>query len=145
MAEFKTLISDQKFIKSVQYVLIGLFLFVIALDVYLALDKEDNNTISNVIQANTDSGLFILTYLWGAVAANLFFIRFRKPWISNTWGSTIVVVIALIMALFNLEGKVSSFALDKGYDFSVYFVSMVFGMLMGLLFWQQHEIKIINE
>jgi hypothetical protein len=72
MAEFKNLISDQKFIKKVQYVLIGLFLLVVALDVYLALDKEDNNTISNVIQANTDSGLFILTYLWGAVAANLF-------------------------------------------------------------------------
>ena len=145
MAEFKNLISDQKFIKKVQYVLIGLFLLVVALDVYLALDKEDNNTISNVIQANTDSGLFILTYLWGAVAANLFFIRFKKPWINSTVGSAIVIIIALIMALINLEGRLSAFALDKGYDFSLYFISMSFGVLMGLIFWQQHETKIIND
>lgn len=145
MAEFKNLISDQKFIKKVQYVLIGLFLLVVALDVYLALDKEDNNTISNVIQANTDSGLFILTYLWGAVAANLFFIRFKKPWINSTVGSAIVIIIALIMALINLEGRLSAFALDKGYDFSLYFISMSFGVLMGLIFWQQYETKIIND
>lgn len=145
MAEFKKLISDQKFIKKVQYVLIGLFLLVVALDVYLALDKEDNNTISNVIQANTDSGLFILTYLWGAVAANLFFIRFKKPWINSTVGSAIVIIIALIMALINLEGRLSAFALDKGYDFSLYFISMSFGVLMGLIFWQQYETKIIND
>ena len=38
MQPIKTLVNDQKFVKKVQYVLIGLFLLVVALDVYLALD-----------------------------------------------------------------------------------------------------------
>ena len=133
-----------KFIKKVQYVLIGLFLIVVALDVYLALDNEDNNTISNVIQSKTDNGLFILTYLWGAVAANLFFIRFKKPWINNIMGSIIVIAIALIIGIYDLEAKVSDYALNKGYDFSIYFVSMTFGVIIGIIFWQQHETKILK-
>lgn len=140
--EFKSIIGNRSFIKKVQYVLIVLFLLVVALDVYLALDKEDNNTISNVIQNNTDDGLFILTYLWGAVAANLFFIRFKKPFISNTLGSVIVVFFALLIAIFNIESKVSNFMLIQEYDFSIYFLSMAFGTAMGLLFWQQYEPKL---
>lgn len=143
MQPIKTLVNDQKFVKKVQYVLIGLFLLVVALDVYLALDKEDGNTISNVIQLKTDNGLFILTYFWGAIAANLFFIRFKKPNISGTLGSIIVVGIALLFAIFNVEPEVKAM-LDSDYDFLTYALSMLFGLVVGLIFWRQHEQKIIT-
>ena len=137
-----SLVQDQKFIRRVQYVLIGLFVVVIGLDTYLALDEIDNNTISNVVQDKTDNGLFILTYFWGAIAVNLFFIRFTKPVINGTLGSLIIVLVAICFALFNAESGVRAL-LPQEYDFVLYMLSMVFGMLMGFVFWRQYETKII--
>jgi hypothetical protein len=143
MKPLNSLINDPKFVKKVQYILIGLFLLVVALDVYLALDKEDVNTISNVIQLKTDNGLFILTYFWGAIAANLFFIRFKEPYISGTAGSIIVIGIALLFAIFNIESQVKQLVNTTEYDFLTYALSMLFGLSIGLIFWRQHETKII--
>lgn len=135
--EFKNLISNEKFVKTVQYILLGLFLFVLALDVYLAIDGKDGNTISNVIKNNTENGLFILTYFWGAIAANLFFVRFNKPIVNGTVGSLIVITIALLIAIFDAELHINNFMTSHQYSFSVYFLSMSFGFLIGLLFWRQ--------
>lgn len=141
MKSLNTLVNDYKFVKKIQYILIGLFLMVIALDVYLALDKEDGNTISNVIQLKTDNGLFILTYFWGAIAANLFFIRFKEPFINGTIGSIIVIGIALLFAIFNIEQEVKQLLNFAEYDFLTYALSMLFGLCIGLIFWRQHETK----
>ena len=140
--ELKTLINDQGFIRKVQYTLITLFVIVIILDTYLALDSVDDNTISKVIQTNTDDGLFILTYFWGAVAANLFFIRFRKPVVNGIIGSIIIVGIALLFAILNVETRLTRFMASQDYNFSVYSMSMIFGVVMGLIFWRQQEDKI---
>ncbi len=137
--EFKTLISNEKFVKKVQYILIGLFLFVLALDVYLALDGKENNTVSNIIKDKTENGWFIITYFWGAVAANLFFIRFNKPIVNGTVGSIIVIGIALLISIFNVESHATNFITSHEYSFSVYFLSMIFGVIIGLLFWRQGE------
>lgn len=137
--EFKTLISNEKFVKKVQYILIGLFLFVLALDVYLALDGKDGNTVSNIIKNNTENGLFILTYFWGTIAANLFFVRYNKPIVNGAIGSIIVIGIALLIAIFNVEFHIADFMTSHEYSFSVYFISMAFGFLIGLLFWRQEE------
>ncbi|GEM_PF-3455857 len=137
--EFKTLISNEKFVKKVQYILIGLFLFVLALDVYLALDRKDGNTVSNIIKDKTENGWFIITYFWGAVAANLFFVRFNKPFVNGTVGSVIVIGIALLIAIFNVKSHTTNFITSHEYRFSVYFLSMTFGVIIGLLFWRQGE------
>lgn len=143
MKSLNSLVNNPKFVKKVQYVLIALFLLVVALDVYLALDKEDGNTISNVIQLKTDNGLFILTYFWGAIAANLFFIRFKEPYINGIIGSIIVICIALLFAIFNIEMKIKQLLNIAEYDFLTYALSMLFGLCVGLIFWRQHETKII--
>jgi hypothetical protein len=137
--EFKTLISSEKFVKNVQYILISLFLFVLALDVFLALDGKDDNTVSNIIKDKTENGWFILTYFWGAIAANLFFVRFNKPIIKGTVGSIIVIGVALLIAVFNIELHTTNFITSHDYSFPVYFISMVFGVIVGLLFWRQPE------
>jgi hypothetical protein len=137
--EFKTLIRSERFVKNVQYLLIGLFLFVLALDVFLALDGKDDNTVSNIIKDKTENGWFILTYFWGAIAANLFFVRFNKPIIKGTVGSIIVICVALLMAVFNIELHTTNFITSHDYSFPVYFISMVFGVIVGLLFWRQPE------
>lgn len=137
--EFKTLITNEKFVKKVQYILIGLFLFVLALDVYLALDGKDGNTVSNIIKDKTENGLFILTYFWGAIAANLFFVRFSKPTVHGIVGSIIVIGIALLIAIFNVELHTTNFITSHEYSFPVYFLSMTFGLVVGLLFWRQEK------
>lgn len=137
--EFKTLITNEKFVKKVQYILIGLFLFVLALDVYLALDGKDGNTVSNIIKDKTENGLFILTYFWGAIAANLFFVRFNKPTVHGIVGSIIVIGITLLIAIFNVELHTTNFITSHEYSFPVYFLSMTFGLVVGLLFWRQEK------
>ncbi|NOY48019.1 MAG: hypothetical protein GXO84_07475 [Chlorobi bacterium] len=137
--EFKTLINNEKFVKKVQYILIGLFLFVLALDVYLALDGKDGNTVSNIIKDKTENGWFIITYFWGAVAVNLFFIRYREPLVNGAIGSIIIIGIALLIAIFNVKSHTTNFITSHEYSFSVYFLSMTFGVIIGLLFWRQGE------
>ena len=132
-------LNDQKLIKKVQYTLIVLFALLIALDIYLALDKTENNTISNIIQNFADSGLFVLTYFWGAVAANLFFTRKSTQLISPLAGTFIVIALAILMIVFNIEPKISTLWENIKYNLSVYSISMTLGFIVGLVFWRQDQ------
>ena len=139
MQPISTYLNDQKFIKRVQFTLIALFIILIALDIYLALDKTKNNTISNIIQNYADSGLFVLTYFWGALAANIFFTRKSSQLINPLAGTMIVIAIAILMILFNIEPKVSTMWTNIKYNLSVYSISMTLGFLVGLVFWRQEQ------
>ena len=139
MQPISTYVNDRKFIKKVQFTLIVLFILLIALDIYLALDKTKNNTISNVIQKYTDSGLFVLTYFWGALAANIFFTRKSPQLISPLYGTIIVIAIAILMIFFNIEPKVNTIWVNIKYNLSVYSISMTLGFLVGLIFWRQEQ------
>ena len=139
MQPISTYLNDQKFIKRVQFTLIVLFIFLIALDIYLALDNTKNNTISDIIQNYADSGLFVLTYFWGALAANIFFTRKTPQLINPLAGTIIVIAIAVLMILFNIEPKVSTMWTDIKYNLSVYSISMTLGFMVGLLFWRQEQ------
>jgi len=120
-----------------QYFLIALFIVLIALDIYLAVDKIQNNTISTVIQDNTDNGLFILTYFWGAVAANLFFPTSKVRLVSQAVGVIILMTFASVIVIFNLEETVTYFMSLYGYNIYKYSISMGLGFIIGLLFWKQ--------
>ena len=139
MQPISTYLNDQKFIKRVQFTLIALFIILIALDIYLALDKTKNNTISNIIQNYADSGLFVLTYFWGALAATIFFTRKSSQLINPLAGTMIVIAIAILMILFNIEPKVSTMWTNIKYNLSVYSISMTLGFLVGLVFWRQEQ------
>lgn len=139
MQPIKTYLTDQDFIKKVQFILIALFVLLIGLDIYLALDKTDNNTISNIIQNKTDNGLFVLTYFWGALASNFFFTRKSPQLINSTWGSILVISLAILMILFNIEPRVSSLMVNINYNISIYSISMLLGVLVGLVFWRQQH------
>jgi len=141
MKNISSLVNNKSFIKKVQYILIGLFLIIIGLDVYLSLDSQDGNTISNVIQDQTDNGLFVLTYFWGTLAANLFFTSKKPKLVSSAVGTIIVIVIALLILFFNIEPKLNLFFTNNQYDFSIYTISMVLGFIIGLLFWRQEDLK----
>ena len=139
MQPIKTYLTDQDFIKKVQFILIALFVLLIGLDIYLALDKTDNNTISYIIQNKTDNGLFVLTYFWGALASNFFFTRKSPQLINSTWGSILVISLAILMILFNIEPRVSSLMFKINDSISIYSISMLLGVLVGLVFWRQQH------
>lgn len=140
MQPIKTYLNDKVLIRRVQYVLIFLFVCLIGLDIYLALDKIPNNTISNVILDKTDNGLFVLTYFWGAIAANLFFTKKRPKVISPVLGTTAIIALALLIILFNIEPKVAKMFEDIKYNISIYSLSMVLGFVAGVVFWRQKHI-----
>jgi len=133
----KQFFNNTHLIKRIQYVLIALFVLLIVLDVYLAVDSIDNNTISSIIKNNTDNGFFVLTYFWGAVAANLFFTTRRVKLVSPTVGTIILVTIALLIVAFNIGELVTDFMEDHYYGIYRYSISMGLGILIGLLFWRQ--------
>jgi len=134
MTDFKTLIDDPIFIKRVQYFLITLFTILILWDFLLALDCVDNNTISGVIQNTVDSGLFVLTYFWGAVCANVFFPCENKPKINGTIGTIILYAIALLIVLVDAEKTVDSM---MSVDLYKHGLGMAIGFIIGLVFWRQ--------
>ena len=140
MQPIKTYLNDKVLIRRVQYVLIFLFVCLIGLDIYLALDKIPNNTISNVILDKTDNGLFVLTYFWGAIAAHLFFTKKRPKVISPVIGTTVIIALALLIILFNIEPKVAKMFEDIKYNISIYSLSMVLGFVAGVVFWRQKHI-----
>lgn len=133
----KQFLNNTHLIKRIQYVLIALFVLLIVLDVYLSVDSIDNNTISSIIKNNTDNGFFVLTYFWGAVAANLFFTTRRVKLVSPTVGTIILVTIALLIVAFNIGELVTDFIEDHYYGIYRYSISMGLGILIGLLFWRQ--------
>jgi len=145
MEQVNTLINSPSFIKKVQYILIVLFLIILGLDVYLSLDAQDGNTISNVIQDQTDNGLFVLTYFWGTIAANLFFTTKSPKLVSSTVGTIIIIVVALLIVFFNVEPRLNLFFTNKQYDFSIYTVSMCLGFFIGILFWRQEDKTTAND
>lgn len=132
--------SHQMLIRRIQYFLIGLFVFLIFFDIYLAV--TDSITISEVIKDKTDNGLFVLTYFWGALAVNLFITRKNQPLVNGTAGSIIIIGIALMIIILDLEKAVTEYFSSHNYEFSKYLVSMSLGLLAAILFWRQkHEDK----
>ena len=133
----KKFLNNTSIIKRIQYFLIAMFVLLIALDIYLAVDSIDNNTISSIIKNNMDNGFFVLTYFWGAVAANLFFTTRSLKLVSPTVGTIILVTIALIIVVFNVGKLVTDFLENHYYGISRYSISMALGIAVGLLFWRQ--------
>jgi len=127
--------THQKVVRRVQYILIGLFIFLIVFDIYLAV--TDSETISEVIKEKTDNGYFVLTYFWGAIAANFFLSRRKEVFLNGTIGSIVVIGIALLIEIFNVDRFVADYFLIHEYQFSHYSLSMSLGLLMGVIFWRQ--------
>ena len=134
MIELKKIVNSEVVIKRIENFLIVLFVVLIAWDLYLAVTKPDNNTISRVIQDNVDSGKYILTYFWGAICANVFFPIKHKPKINPTVGTIIMYVIALLIWIADPKETVEHF-LDA--DLYRYGLGMVFGFIIGFVFWRQ--------
>ncbi|WAC03214.1 hypothetical protein N7U66_06445 [Lacinutrix neustonica] len=63
-----------KLVRMVQYVLMGLFVFLILFDIILA--ATDNITISEVIKGETEKAFFVLTYFTGRFSHE--FIYYKK-------------------------------------------------------------------
>lgn len=139
MSTIQQLFNNPIIIIRLQILLITLFLLLIGLDIYLALDSVDDNTISSVILNNTDNGLFILTYFWGALATNFFFPKKGIPLVSPMVGTIIMVVIAFIVAFFDLGKRAVDFMNDHQIGIYKYSVAMFLGIIVALVFWRQTE------
>lgn len=136
MIELKKLINKDSIIKKIELFLIVLFIVLIAWDLFLAVTKPDNNTISNVIQNNVDSGIYILTYFWGAICANLFFPLKHKPKINPTVGTIVMYIIALLIWIANPKETVENMLDTNLYRYGL---GMVFGFVVGFVFWRQQN------
>lgn len=134
-----------KLVRVVQYVLMGLFVFLILFDIILA--ATDNITISEVIKGETEKAFFVLTYFWGALAMNLFITRKSKKLVSDVVGTFILFGVAalifflkigplLIAAVSEIPSQPTQNEIRIAHA-----ISMAFGMLIGYLFWRQHHVK----
>ncbi|WP_452220529.1 hypothetical protein [Lacinutrix salivirga] len=138
MQNIKTLLDNDTFVKRIQFIIIALFFLLIAFDIYLAVDDTvDDDTISRIIKTYTDNG-YILTFFWGALAANFFFPTKHPLLVSKTVGSIITVVIALFIYWFNLGTMVRDMLGPTENDIRIaHAIYMVIGFLIAFLFWRQ--------
>ena len=132
--------SHENSVKKVQYILIGLFTFLILFDVYLAW--KNIMTISRYIQLETLNGLFVLTYFWGVLASNLFITRKSKKIVNEVIGTAIILGIAVLIVVFDI-GKITIDYCTQHYSLNLaHGISMLFGFLMAFIFWRQdHTFK----
>lgn len=138
MQNLNTLLDNNTFVKRVQYLIIALFFVLIGFDIYLAVDKTiDDDTISRIIKTYTDNG-YILTYFWGALAANFFFPTKQPLLVSKTVGSIITVIIALFIYWFNLGSMLRDVIGPTENDIRItHAIYMVIGFLIAFLLWRQ--------
>ncbi len=130
-------LNHPKVAKRVQYILIGLFVFLIAFDIFLAATKKP--TISNIIKHGTENGFFVLTYFWGVLAANLFITQKKKKLVHEVTGTIIVISIALAIIVFNIGKLIIDFCEDHSALILAHLISMAFGTIIGVLFWRQEH------
>lgn len=137
MQDLKHFLKEHpKAIRLVQYLLIGLFVFLVFFDIFLA--ATGNITISEVIKGETEKGFFVLTYLWGVVAINLFFTRKDKRLVHEITGTFIILVVAALIYFFKLGPMLISYIGDDPTDIRIaHAISMIFGLIMGYFFWRQ--------
>ncbi len=143
MQSINQLLDNDAFIKRVQYVIITLFILLIAFDIYLAVDgTSEEDTISNVIKSYTDDGLYILTFFWGALVVNLFFPTKRPLLVSGTVGSLILVVITVFIYFFSLGTMVRNMIGPTENDIRIaHAIYMLLGFLMAYVLWRQSTPK----
>ena len=141
MQPINQLLDQNAFIKKVQYLIITLFLLLIAFDIYLAVDTTtDNDTISRIIKTYTDNGLYVLTFFWGALAANFFFTTKHVLLVSGTIGSIILVVLAFFIYWFSLGTKVETIIGPTENDIRIaHAIYMIVGFLIAFLVWRQRS------
>jgi len=139
MPAIDQLLKNDTFVKRVQYLIITLFILLIAFDVYLAIDNTaEDDTISKILLTYTDNGLYILTFFWGAIVANFFFPTKHPLLVSGTVGSIILIVIAIFIYLFSLGTMVGDMIGPTEDDIRIaHGIYMVIGFLMGYLLWRQ--------
>jgi len=133
-------ITDEVVIKRIEYFLIILFLVLVAWDFLLALDniKDVGNTISEVIQEHVGSGVFVLTYFWGAICANIFFPLKKEPKIDPTIGTIVMYVIAILIWIVNPNDDIENMLKLELYKNAL---GMAFGFIIGFIFWRQKLLK----
>ncbi len=139
MQSINQLLDNDAFIKRIQYLIITLFILLIAFDIYLAVDTTiEDDTISRIIKSYTDDGLYLLTFFWGALAVNFFFPTKKILLISGTVGSLILVAIAIFIYWFSLGTMVSTMIGPTENDIRIaHAIYMLFGSLMAYVLWRQ--------
>lgn len=134
-----------KLVRTVQYILIGLFIFLIVFDIILAATGKI--TISEVIKGETEKAFFVLTYFWGAVAVNLFITRKSKKLVNDVVGTIILFGIAALIFFLKLGPLLIANICEKptlptANEIRIaHAISMAFGMLIGYLFWRQQHVE----
>lgn len=134
-----------RLVRMVQYILMGLFVFLILFDIILA--ATDNITISEVIKGETEKAFFVLTYFWGGLAMNLFITRKSKKLVSDVVGTIILFGIAVLIFFLKLGPLLIDAISERPSQPTqneiriAHGISMAFGMLIGYLFWRQFHVE----
>ncbi len=138
MLSLNKLLDNDAFVKRVQYLIITLFILLIAFDIYLAIDNtSDEDTISRILKNYTDNG-YLLTFFWGALTANFFFTTKQPLLVSGTVGSIILVVIAFFIYWLSLGTMVKNLIGQTENDIRIaHGIYMIIGFLLAFLLWRQ--------
>ncbi len=112
-----------------QYVVIAITVFLIIWDIFLYRNHHD--TISSVIHTNAHDKLFVITWVWGVLAAHLFICRGKD---AKTIPELTGIVVLLLMALIIfLLGRYIQTPLPMW----MHLIFLIFGAVTGYYLWPQ--------
>ena len=120
---------SKKAIIITQQVVIALIALLVIWDIYLYLNGEE--TISYVIFVNAKNDLFLISWVWGILAAHLFFTRKAAAWkVPEILGISILVLFSVLLYL------LARF-IDVEIPEWMHVVLLVGGSITGFFLWPQ--------
>ncbi len=122
-------ILETKAARYTQIVVIAVISFLIILDFYLFI--SDKATVSETIRDNANNQLFVITWVWGILAAHLFVCRPKDSnKIPELLGIAILLIISVIIFLL---GKYVNVPIPQ----YMHIILLALGGVSGYYFWAQ--------
>ena len=122
-------ILDTKAAKYTQLMLIFVIGFLVIWDIYLYWKNE--STISRIIFENAKNNLFVITWVWGILAAHLFVARKRES--IRIPEIIAIVILILVSIIIFLLGKFIPIQIPQ----YMHFIFLTFGGVVGYYLWPQ--------
>ncbi len=128
---------DTKPVKITQMVVILVAVGLIVYDIFLYVNPDENDTISEVIHVNAVKGkFFVLTWIWGIMSAHLFIAR-QERFIFVPERIAILLLVLISMLILLLGNYVPFDEKNQTLPFYMHIVLLLFGGVCGYFLWPQ--------
>ena len=130
--DFAHYLNEAEWVKYTEYFILAMITIIIVVDLFLAFNNIEEDTISEVLQNWAYSRFFVITWAWGVLAGHLFLTR-ATPIFNSPNPIVILLGLTTIILLAGFFNK-TIVALP------MQVVLLIMGAIAGYLLWPQSPV-----